>query len=292
MRMKAIAHVCIALATTAAMHASPTDATIVAAMKLSDAPNYGWSTTVDDDARSYTIDGQTNRADKDDCSLVHLPMIAALRKRTSRGSANSDNQATAIYRGDEKLVILTPDGWRKPEDLPVSSRSGYSGQNPGGGMGGFGGRRGRRGMGGMGGMGGVGPGDGTDGGNGPPPYSNLQLTLSRPHEELAIIVANFTDLKVEGELASGTLTELGAKLLLVHPGQKELTPLKAAGTFRFWIKDGAVVKYELKLEGTLAVNTSGTRREVTVHQTTTTEVKSVGSTTFDVPDDARKKLDA
>jgi hypothetical protein len=50
------------------------------------------------------------------------------------------------------------------------------------------------------------------------------------------------------------------------------------------------VKYEVKLGGVLAVMTNGTRREVEVHQTATTELKNVGTTKFDVPEEAKKKL--
>jgi hypothetical protein len=204
---------------------------------------------------------------------------------------------TAIYTGDEKLVIQTPDGWRKPDQLAANSddgNNGYGSRGGWGGGGGFGGRRGRR-MGGMGGpMGGGFPSSEQSDNNGrpAPAYSNLQLSLSRPHEELGIIVAGYTDIKTDADsdTVSGTLSETAAKLLLVHAGQKEITPLTAKGTFRFWLKDGALVKYEIKLEGTLAVVTNGDRHEIAVHQTATTEIKNVGVTKFDVPDEAKKKL--
>ena len=270
-------------------HAGPSDLAIVSAMKLADASNYTWSTTVDDDARTYTVDGQTNLADKDDFSLVTMPMVAVVRRRVTRATSNSENVMTAVFSGDERLVIQTPDGWRKPEQLAEKtdggSRSGWGGSPQAVG------RRGRRGMG--GGAGGGFPG-GPQSGNGrpAPTYSNLQLTLSRPHEEIGIIVAGYTELKTDGDVVSGTLSATAAKLLLVHAGQKEITPLAAAGTFRFWLHDGALVKYEVKLEGTLAVLAGGDRHEITVHQTATTELKNVGTTNFDVPDEARKKLGA
>ena len=265
----------------------PTDAAIVAAMKLTDAPNYTWQTSVDDDARSYDIAGQTNLADKGDFSLVDMPMVAAVRQRAARGSANSDNQMTSIYSGDERHVIQTPDGWKKPDELSQGARAGSANQP---GVGGFGGKRGRRGAGGGGGFPG---GGGNNNGRGPvPPYSNLQSSLSRPHEEIGIIVAGYTDIKAEGDIVSGTLSETSAKLLLVHAGQTEVTPLRANGTFRLWITDGVLVKYELRLEGRLAVNARGERREVDVHQTSTTQLRDVGKTKFEVPEEARKKLEA
>lgn len=265
---------------------------IVAAMKLSDAPNYSWSTSVDDDARSYAIDGQTDRSS--DLSLVNMPMVAAVRRRAGTGTANSDNLSTVAFKGDEKLVVEIDSAWKTPEELASSGngagRGGYSGGYPGGWGGG---RRGRRGGGFPGGGFPSDSGNSRDGGGDgrrTPAYSNLQKTLSRPHEELGIIVATATDLKVEGDVVSGTLSDTAAKLLLVHPGQKEITPLKAAGTFRLWVKDGVLQKYEVKLDGTLAVVARGDRHEVEVHQTAVTEIKNVGTTKFDVPDGAKKKL--
>jgi hypothetical protein len=273
--MKILSAVVASLLAATVAHAGATDQAIIAAVKLAEAPNYAWSTSVDDDARSYVIEGQTNLADKNDFSLVTMPMVATVRRRVTRATSNSENVMTAIFCGDERLLIQTPDGWRKPEQLSANSegsaRSGESGITS---------RRGRRGSGGF-------PG-GSD--RPAPAYSNLQLTLSRPHEELAIIVAGYTDIKADGDVISGTLSETAAKLLLVHSGQKEITPLTASGTFRFWLKDGALVHYELKLEGTLAVVANGDRHEITVHQTATTDVKNVGATTFDVPDEAKKKF--
>ncbi len=276
----------------AACYAGQAELATVAAMKLSEASNYCWTTTVDDDARTYAIDGQTNLADKGDLSLVNLPMVASVRRRLARSTANSDNMMTAAYSGDEKVVIQTADGWRKPEQLTSSSDS-----NPntppsgwGGGMGPMMGRRGRRGMGGMGGSGYPTSNEQTNSSRLPAAYSNLQLMLSRPHEELGIIVAGYTDIKMDGDTVSGTLSETAAKLLLVHAGQKEITPLTGSGTFRLWVKDGVILKYEVKLEGTLAVKTNGDRHEVTVHETATTEIKNIGATKFDVPAEAKKKL--
>lgn len=268
---------CLAFAVIAALRAGPAETAIVAAMKLPDAASYTWVTSINDDARSYDITGKT---DKSDYSLVQMPMVSAMRRRTVRGGSNSDNLVEAVFKGDEKLVIQTPDGWRTPAELIASSRSGYSG-NRGGSPGAR--RGGARGAGGF---------PGGRPGDTPPPYSNLQLTLSRPHEEIGIIVATGTSLKTEGDVVSGTLSETGAKLLLVHPGQKEVTPLQAAGTFRLWVVNGALVKYEVRLEGTLAVMANGTRREVSVHQTATTQLRDVGTTTFEVPDEAKKKLGA
>jgi hypothetical protein len=286
---------CLALLLTASFARSVTpDLAIVAAMKLPEASNYTWSTTVDDDARSYAIDGQTDRAT--DLSLVNMPVVAAVRRRVSAATSSSGDLSNVAFKGDEKYVVQTDKGWKTPEEIAALSPAGSGGYG-GGYPGGWGGmRRGRRGM--MGGMGRgfpppTDPATGEQSGGDAPPglhYSNLQKTLSRPHEELAFIVASGTDLKADGDVVSGTLSDTAAKLLLVHAGQKELTPLTASGTFKLWVKDGALVKYEVKLEGRIAVLTNGDRHEVDVHQTAVTEIKSVGTTKVDVPDGAKKKL--
>lgn len=264
-------------------HAGPAESAIVAAMKLPDAANYSWVTAVDDDARSYEIIGQTERATN--YSLVTMPMVSAVRRRTSRSTSIVDNQATVLFKGDEQFVLQTDDGWKRPEEVfPAGNSRGSGGGFPGGGMGGPRGRSRR---------GGGNPFPHEDGSTPTPAYSNLQKTLSRPHEEIGIIVAGYTDLKVEDGVISGPLNETAAKLLLVHAGQNEITPLKASGTFRLWVKDGVLQKYETKLEGTLAIETAAkARHEITVRQRSTTTVKDIGTTKFEVPDEAKKKLGA
>ena len=260
------------------LRAGPTDSAIVAAMKLPEAKSYSWTTTVDDDARSYEIIGRT---DQSDFSLVTMPMVSAVRRRVSRSSSNSDNQVEAVFKGAERCVIQADDGWKTPAELAAQQRSDRRGP------GGPGGPLGSPGL-----PGGVPPRSrrGPGAGQSPPAYSNLQLNLSRPAEEIGVIVGSHTEIKADGDVFTGTLSETGAKLLLVHPGQNELTPLQARGTFRLWIREGALVKYELILDGTLAVETPNARREVVVHQKSTTTLKDVGSTTFTVPPEAREKL--
>lgn len=259
-----------------ALSAGPTDVAIVAAMKIPDAPSYSWHTTVADDARTYDITGQTDRTG---FALVTMPMISSVRRRVTRGTSSSANQVEAVFKGADRCVIQTDDGWKTPAELAAQPRVDQrpagppGGGYPGSGFPGVPRRRSR-----------------PDPGATPPPYSNLQLNLGLPHEEIGLIVGSHTAITADGDVVTGSLSETGAKLLLVHPGQNELTPLTAAGTFRLWVRDGALVKYELKLTGTLAVETPNTRREVTVHQTSTTELKAVGTTTFVVPAEARQKL--
>ena len=76
----------------------------------------------------------------------------------------------------------------------------------------------------------------------------------------------------------------------MRDGQESITPVRASGTFKLWLRDGMVVKYQVQLEGTLLVRVSSQSREVTVHQSTETVLKDVGTTRVEVPADARAKL--
>ena len=55
---------------------------------------------------------------------------------------------------------------------------------------------------------------------------------------------------------------------------------------RFWLKDGALAKYEFNLQGSISFNGN----DFDVNRTTTVEIKDVGSTKITVPDEAKKKL--
>ncbi len=103
-------------------------------------------------------------------------------------------------------------------------------------------------------------------------------------------LASFTkDLKKDGDAYSGDLTEEGAKTLLSwrsRTGGDAPTVSGAQGSVKFWLKDGALAKYELKLKGKVSFNGN----EFDNDRTTTVEIKDVGSTKLNVPDEAKKKL--
>ena len=60
----------------------------------------------------------------------------------------------------------------------------------------------------------------------------------------------------------------------------------AKGSAKFWVKDGALTKYEFKVSGKMDFNGN----EIDLDRTTTVEIKDVGTTKLDVPEDAKKKL--
>jgi hypothetical protein len=55
---------------------------------------------------------------------------------------------------------------------------------------------------------------------------------------------------------------------------------------KFWLKDGALSKYQFNVKGTMSFN--GNDREI--DRTTTVEIKDVGTTKLTVPEEAKKKL--
>lgn len=89
---------------------------------------------------------------------------------------------------------------------------------------------------------------------------------------------------------TGTLTELGAKLLLVRDGQEKITPLRAAGTFKLWLRNNMIVKYQVRLTGSLSVQLPGGPRTLEVSQVSDTTVTEAGTTRFDVPEEAQARL--
>jgi len=105
----------------------------------------------------------------------------------------------------------------------------------------------------------------------------------------AVEVAEATkELKKDGDVYAGDLTEQGAKnLMRFRRGGTDPPAIKdAKGSARFWIKDGVLSKYEYKVTGSMNFNGN----DIDVDRTTTVEIRDVGTTKVDVPEGAKKKL--
>jgi len=108
-----------------------------------------------------------------------------------------------------------------------------------------------------------------------------------PAAEIEDLVSKAKELKKEADVCSAELTSEGAAELLAGGRGPDVPPVKnAKGSVRFWLKDRAVQKYELRLQGTM--NWGGEERDT--DRTTTTEVKDVGTTKVTLPEAAQKKL--
>jgi hypothetical protein len=130
----------------------------------------------------------------------------------------------------------------------------------------------------------------TSGDPGPATFAARRLqNLKTPAAQADELAGKVKELKQDGDVYSGDLTEAGAKSLLMFGGRgggnaPEVSGAK--GSVKFWVKDGLLSKYEIKVQGKVSVN--GNDRDV--DRTTAIEIKDIGSTKVQVPDDAKKKL--
>lgn len=285
--MKRLISVCtIAWLGSPAVQAGPTEAAIMATMRLSEQPNYSWVATISDDARTYDIVGRTSKAGY---TRVKMPVINSVRRRLGRSV--TDTQIDVIFRGNVSCVLETDKGWLRPGELPPPPEDDPDLEriiSPTGPLGAPGSQSISGGI-----LKGVSIRKRAPLSNGSDTeraYSNLQLAVSHPHEELAVIIGSHHEFKPEGDIVAGTLTDLGAQLLLVRDGQREITPVRAAGTFKLWLRDGMVAKYQLRLHGILTVDTPTGRRQIEVRQNADTVLNEIGTTTVDVPAQAVAKL--
>lgn len=105
------------------------------------------------------------------------------------------------------------------------------------------------------------------------------VKIPAPH--IKELLEGVKELKKEGNVYSGDLSAEGVK--------KQFTfgePKNPKGSVKFWLKDGDVFKYEVKVSATMEFNGNG----FDASRTMTTELKDVGSTKVSAPEAARKKL--
>jgi hypothetical protein len=113
--------------------------------------------------------------------------------------------------------------------------------------------------------------------------------LKTPDLQAAQLADAAKELKAGDKGISGDLTDEGAKALLsfrMRGGNGGPTITNPKGSVTFMLADGKLVKYSFHVTGTVSFN--GNDRDV--DRTTTVEIKDVGTTKIEVPDDAKKKL--
>jgi hypothetical protein len=121
-------------------------------------------------------------------------------------------------------------------------------------------------------------------------WARMLRNFKAPVTQAAEIAADTKELKKDGDSIAGELTEDGAKALLTfrprNASGEGATASDAKGSVKFWLKDGALVKYETKVTGKVKFN----ENEMDVDRTVTTEIKEVGTTKVAVPEEAKAKL--
>jgi len=113
-----------------------------------------------------------------------------------------------------------------------------------------------------------------------------------PAAEAAGLLEVMGELKSQGDgLFTGALTDDGVKAYLeatAKAGKKPADLMEPKVTVRFWLKEGTLSKYEVTLEGKKPKGKdktpAGTKTTITV------EIKDVGATKVELPDDCLKKL--
>jgi len=153
-----------------------------------------------------------------------------------------DTVVEAVLKG-EKGAVKTDEGWQSFEEMRQAAEQG--GQDDAARRRGFMGRQ-------------------------------LQ-SFKAPAAEAQDLAAKAKDLKKDGDAISGDLTDEGVKdLMRLRRGGNfnPPEPTNTSGNVKFWLKDGALAKYEYNVKGTMSFNGN----DFEIDRTTTVEVKDVGST--------------
>jgi hypothetical protein len=119
--------------------------------------------------------------------------------------------------------------------------------------------------------------------------SRMMQNYKAPAVEAQELAGKVKELKLADDVYSGDLTEEGAKQALVpfrFGGGDGPSVSGAKGSVKFWVKDGTLSKFQVKVQGTISFN--GNDRDV--DRTTTVEIKDVGTTKITIPEEAQKKL--
>lgn len=203
-------------------------------------------------------------------TTTKVPEESRFRPGPVNGKAGKDGFATVTSSMGErtietifkagKSVTKTDDGWQTPEERRAAREASGGGGGGGGGRG-WGGRGGQ--------------------------------VYKTPAEQASDLAGKVKELTKEGDMLTGDLTEAALKEMLTMGGRRRdgseaPTPAGAKGSVKFWIKDGVLTKYETAVAGTISFNDN----EMKLDRTATTEIKEVGATKLDIPEEAKKKIDS
>lgn len=241
--------------------ADPKDTVTAAAKKLADGGNYTWKQTVDAGEGGFGS-GVTQGKTAAGLTWTQTPGFAF-------GGGDAPPPTERLYQGTNSATKNADGKWETAAEIAAAMEAN-------GGGGGFGGGRG-----GMFGRG----------------------ALELPTTTITNLVAGVKDLKDDNGALVGDLTEDAAKANIFPGGRGRgrgmggggpggpggggpPEPTDAKGSVKVWIKDGALVKYELKNSGKMSFGGN----DIDINRTTTVEFSDVGSTKVDAPADVVKKL--
>jgi len=115
--------------------------------------------------------------------------------------------------------------------------------------------------------------------------------LQAPTDELLSLMDKVQSWKGEGTgPLVGELTQTGAAELMAlgrrQGDAQPAGPRNAKGTVKVWIAEGTVSKYELTVSATI----TGREQEREMTRITTVEIKDLGKTKLEVPEEAKRKV--
>ena len=221
--------------------------TVGSAIKaLKEKANYSWSTTSELASGQFPARTTKGKTEKEGFTLL-----------TTEGQ---NGEVQAVKKG-EKQVLKTDEGWKTAEDLM------QGGQGRGRGF-----------------------------------FVGFQLlNASVPADDADELLKGVKELKAgDGGIYTGEWSEQAAKDRAGffgrgrggrgrQGGPGNFTPPEpkdAKGTVQFWVKKGALTKFQL----TTSAKMTFQEQDMDIGRTATTEISNVGSTKVEVPEDAKKKL--
>lgn len=229
------------------------DEVAAAAKKLAAASNYSWSSTTENANANAGGGGGGRRGGRGGFG-------GPVSGKTENGGytmvtfGSGDNAMQGVVKG-EKGAMETQDGWQSIAELTADNGGGGGGGN--------------RGM-----------------------FAARRLqNLKTPAAEVEAMLGKVKEISKSDDAYSGELTEEGAKSLMTfgrgrggNGNGPEISDAKA--TVKFWLKDGVISKFETHVTGSISFN--GNDRKI--DNTTKVEIKDVGSTKIEVPEEAKKKI--
>jgi hypothetical protein len=119
--------------------------------------------------------------------------------------------------------------------------------------------------------------------------SKLRQTLRKPGEEITKLWEDVGTWKKDGDTQySGDLQPSAAKALFALLGRRAAAAPSAEGLLKVWVKDGQLARYEVRVKGKITAGEE--KKEVEISRTITVEIRNVGSTKIELPEQALKKL--
>jgi hypothetical protein len=237
------------LGTLAIANADPKADLDAALAKLKEAENYSFATASTFGGNSDRVNRGSGKATKD--GLIHYT------------SSVGDN-TFEFYKKGENGALKGEEGWRSLAEIRAEREG--DGQGQGGGQG-----RGGRGF-----------------------SGRIVETMVAPAQQAADLAAKTEGLEAADGVITGKLTAEAVQELSTFGrrrggggGQDRPAPSDASGTVKFWLKDGAITKFETHTSATFDRN----GEDVTVERTSTTEISALGESPVEVPADVAPKLE-